>query len=650
MFRKARLLLCVVALSGVPLISSHVDAQQPAPARPKKAATKAATKAGAADPLAEARSATAVALLNALADEARNFRDLTLRARAQARAADALWETDSARAALLFRRAWDAAEAADQENERLTEEERRARRDARGSASVRNVPSMRREILRLAARRDQALGDEFLGRLDEARRREASAATSSTSNSAAAAADAAGSQPRYNPDEPPPAMAQRLTLASQLLEEGEIERAMQFADPALEPVNTFGMNFLDVLRGKNRALADERYMALVGRAVHHPLSDANTVSLLSSYVFTPYMYITFAPSGESHTRRWSDNNAPPADLSPQLREAFFRSAASILLRPVPLPEQDRTSTGRAGTYMVIARLTPLFEQYAPDVAPRLRTHLAALTPDTPERLRNPNNRVLTRGITPGEEMEERAQDILNRLSEAKTAAERDAVYIRAAFAAAMGEGDIARAKELADKVEDLDVRKQLRAFLDFRAIEMAIRAKDAEAAFRLARTGEVTNVQRAWGMTEAARLLSQTQQGRAIEMLDEALVEARRIDQASPDRARALIAIATQLVALDRPRAWEAMGEVVKASNGAADFTGEDGGLVARVQMGRGAATTEFPFENFNLTGLFAALARDDFDRAAELSKSLAGEYPRTVATIAVARTALDKKRAVASR
>src|SRR5919112_1891057 len=68
------------------------------------------------DPLAEARRATAISLINSLADEARGFRDETLRARVQARAADALWETDAERARALFRRAWDAAEASDRES------------------------------------------------------------------------------------------------------------------------------------------------------------------------------------------------------------------------------------------------------------------------------------------------------------------------------------------------------------------------------------------------------------------------------------------------------------------------------------------------------------------------------------------------------
>jgi hypothetical protein len=635
MLRPARLLAPALCLFAFNFTASAQ--QQPAPPKTKKAAAKA-TPAAEADPVAEARRTTAVSLLNSLADDARNFRDQTLRARSQARAADALWETDKERARTLFRRAWEAAEAADAENDRLSEDERRARRAARGSASVRNVPSMRREVLRLAARRDRVLGEEFLGKLDESKKQEGQSATGAT-----AATDASTATQRFNPDEPPPALAQRLSLARQLLEDGDTERAIQFADSALEPVNTLGMNFLDVLREKNRQAADERFASLLARAANNPASDANTVSLLSSYVFTPYLYMTFQPDGNSHTRQWAQTVTPPSNLAPQLRDAFFRSAAQILLRPMPPPEQDRSSAGRAGTYVLIARLTPLFEQHAPALAPRLRTQLAALTPDTPERLRDPNQREMTEGLVPREERGDEVQEALNRLGSAKTADERDEIYLRAAMTAMRGD-DATRAREFLDKIEDLDLRKQARSFIDFAAINNAVRDKKAEEAFSLARNGEITNVQRAWGMTEAARLVTKTEPGRAVEMLEAALAEARRIDAASPDRARALVAIVTQLFPVDRPRAWEAMSEVVKASNAAAEFSGEDGGLVARIQLKRGSSTMEMPIQSFNLTEVFTVLARDDFNRAVELARSFTGEYARSVATLAVAGTALAKK------
>ncbi|MCA1594380.1 MAG: hypothetical protein LC754_17490 [Acidobacteria bacterium] len=636
MIRSARLsIIFVLCLSTFHL---QAGAQQPAP-KPKKPGGKTApATATEVDPLAEARRTTALAMLNSLADEARNFHDQTLRARTQARTADALWETDKERARTLFRRAWEAAEAADQENERMSDDERRARRNSRGSAAVRNMPSMRREVLQFAAKRDRALGEEFLARMDETKKQE-------TSSAATAAAEASAAQgQRFNPDEPPNAMVQRLSLARQLLDDGDVERALLFADAALEPVNTYGMNFLDVLREKNPQTADERYATLLSSAANNPVSDANSVSLLSSYVFTPNLYMTVRADGNSHTRKWSRTTVPPSNFPPQLRDAFFRTAAAILLRPFPPPEQDRTSAGRGGTYVVIARLTPLFEQYAPSFAPRLRTQLAALTPDTPENMRDPRGRLMTEGLVPdAEQMRNRTQDILNRIQSAKSSDERDELYMQAAFAA-RDQGDTERAREYVDKIEDLDLRKQLRAFMDFAAVNTAIREKKAEDAFRLARAGEITNVQRAWGMTEAARLSAKTGPGRAAEMLEEALVEARRIDAASPDRTRALVAIVTQLFQLDRPRAWETMNEVVKSSNAAPEYSGEDGGLVARVQLKHGAATTEFPVQTFNLTEIFTSLAKEDFNRAADLARSLTGEYPRSVATLAVARTALDKK------
>ncbi|HEV2763055.1 MAG TPA: hypothetical protein VGV38_08675, partial [Pyrinomonadaceae bacterium] len=295
-------------------------AQTPATSPQKPAARK---RAEAADPLAEARRATAVAAVSSLAEEARDFRDELLRARVQARAADALWETDKTRARSLFRRAWEAAESADRDSQRRLEEaQRRTDPDAgRAVAVLRQRPNMRREVLRLAARRERELGEEFLSKMDEARKSE------TRENAAESATEARTPTPRINPDDPPAHMTQRLTLARQLLEDGDTERAMQFADPALYPVNVYGVDFLNRLRAKNREAADQRFVRLLNEAANDPVADANSVSLLSSYVFTPFLYLTFDQKGDGHTRRWADDNSPPAELAPQVRAAFLRAAA-----------------------------------------------------------------------------------------------------------------------------------------------------------------------------------------------------------------------------------------------------------------------------------------------------------------------------------
>jgi hypothetical protein len=274
----------------------------------------------------------------------------------------------------------------------------------------------------------------------------------------------------------------------------------------------------------------------------------------------------------------------------------------------------------------------------------LRARQALLAQDTPEQNRRPDDPLLTRGITPEDPNRDAVQEALSHLDSAKSSGERDMIYFRAAMES-LG-SDPARAREFADKIEDTDTRKQLVAYMAFQLVQDAVRGKRAEDALKFARSDELTRVQRAWGFTEVARLLAKEQPGRAVEALDEATAEARRIDEASPERVRALVAVATQLAVLDRTRAWELMNEVVKSASALADFSGEGGEITVRVEFKSGGAMTQnFNVESFDLAGVFAALAHEDFDRAAALARTLKGEGPRSVATLAVARSVLVKKK-----
>ncbi|HKG13837.1 MAG TPA: hypothetical protein VKB12_10875 [Pyrinomonadaceae bacterium] len=627
---SARLLATVLCLCSLPHAAA---AQQPAAAQqqqPKKTQTKKKAAAE-ADPMAEVRRASAVTLVASLAEEARTYRDSALAARVQARAADALWDSETERARSLFRRAWDAAEAADREGEKVNDEDRRAR--PAGSSSV------RREVVGLAAKHDRALGEEFLTKLDEARKAEDS---SSPATPSAPNAQTTPGQ-RYNPDDPPAAMGQRLSLAQQLLEDGDAERAVQFAGPALYPVNTYGILFLNTLRERDKATADSRFATLLRQAANDPAADANYVSLLASYVFTPYLYVTVRPDGASHTRRRRENNSPPEDMPPGLRNNFLNTAALILLRPLPPPDQDRSSSGRTGAYVVLTRLLPFFDRYAPDRAAALRARQSLLAQDTPEQNRRPDDPILTRGVAPEDPNRDQVQEALDRLGRAKDSNERDLIYFRAAMAAL--DKDPERARELAEKIEDADTRSQLIAYMAFQRVQEAVRAKKAEDALRLAHGDLLTPVQRVWGLTEAARLLAKSEPGRATEALDEAAAEARRMDDDSPDRVRALVAIATQMAGLDRTRVWELMSEVVKSVNALPDYSGEGETMTMRVRFkGGGAMTQNVSAESFDLTGLFDTLAREDFDRASALARTLKGESPRSVASLAVARSVLVKR------
>jgi hypothetical protein len=630
--RAFALACCLLAMPT--LINAQTPPGKPTPQKTAAAEKSAKPKRERPDPLSSQRRATAITLATSLADEARSFRDEQLRARVQMRAADALWDSDVEQARSLFRRAWDSADSADRESFRLYEEKLREEKE-RGAWAGSGPANLRGEVLRLAARRDRALGEEFLSKLSEAKDQENQNLTIKAENAPA--------PPTADPENPPFVVAQRLLLARQSLDEGDIERALQFADKALDIVTTRGINFLSLLREKDQAAAaDKRFAAMFQRAAADPSSDATSVSVLSSYAFTPFMTLVVRGDGRNHTSMERDKIVAP-NISPELRAAFLRASAQILLRPVPTADQDRTLAGRGGLYFTIARLLPLFDQYAPDFSPELRAQMGALAPDAPERFRNGADKMLTRGLVPEETQRDEGQEALENADRASTSADRDLSYARAAMVAAR-KGD-AGARDIVDKIQDSELRKAARAHVDFALVSRAIERKEAQEALRLARTGELTSVQRVWALTEIARTVKKTDTKSAGEILDEAATEARRIGGTDPDRTRALFGVATRMYEVDRTRAWEIVAEAVKSANAATGFTGEDAEIVSRFKTSRGTSTTNFTVESFDLNGIFGLLARDDLFRAVELAKMFTNETPRATATLAIVRAILDQKR-----
>lgn len=578
------------------------------------------------DPLAAQRRATAVSLLTSLADKARDFRDVTLRTRAQARAADALWELDPELARILFRRAWTDAVAADRDIEHQREDDRKAQLAAGGVAMQSAPPQLRAEVLRLAGRRDPALGEEFLAQLALPQPDEKDSAQAG-----------AGDLP-YGIS---PAELQRLGLALRLLEEGDTARAVQFAVPALSRTSIPSLKFLSALREKDASTADRLFTALVARASADPSSDANTVSLLSSYVFMPFIYFTSYKTSGTGTS--SGKNSPAPDVSPALRDSLMRAAAQILLRPATPQEYDLTSAGRTGSYLIIKRLLPLFDRYTPDLTPALNARAASLQPDVPERLlaaEAEGGFSLSKPKMPAQG--DGVQAALERAGRTQGVSERDDIYASAAVNAAW-QGD-PRAQEIADRIADAELLRRVRSFTDFAAVQSALKRNEAEGALARARKADLTPLQRAWALERAADLLAKTDRAAAVSLLDEAVASARRIADDDPGRAQALVAVATRYEKLDRARAWELMGEVVKAANSAPSFTGEDGEMSVRFKSRRGGWMTSFDVEEFNLAGVLSALAAEDMDRVVQLADGFSNEAAHTSAVLAVARSVLVKK------
>lgn len=569
------------------------------------------------------RRTFAASMVISLATEARSYKDLALRSRVLARAADALWEADNATARALFVRAWEAAEAADADDS--TTSIKIADKKLAPFISAlrkRNGYDLRNDVLSVALRRDRALAEQFLAKIKSDTER---------------ASDDANKRRSWDVYAGPEVDLRRLVTATKLLAAGETAAAVAFAAPALTEVSAHSIGFLSQLRAKDAPMADKIFADLLVRVAVDPMADANTISGLSSYAFTPGFYIVFRFDG---TGSWTQPDAPivPPNLDPALRTRFFNVAANVLLRPLPPLDQDFSSCGRRGRLKIITRLLPLFEQYMPEISGALRSQLTA-----PEgRNINVAEPLLMTGIEAQDDNEELGE-IEKRLERARTVEDRDQIYAEAA--AGLATTGNKRAREFAGSIEDAEFRTQILNYVDLQFVKFAIREKKGGTVARLAETGELTHTQKSWSYTQAARLLLESDHDFALLLLQKAVDEAERIGPSDSDASFALINIANQFLAIDQARVWEVVNKTIRFANATEDFRGDDIQMPksSMVAERNGARFTKLPDSDFNFSRVLRALAEDDLFRAIELAKTFKYEAPRAYATLAIARAVLDR-------
>lgn len=627
-----RHLFFILVLIVVSCASLQAQKQAAASAPAKTSVEKTAAELEAERVLKE-RRATAQSLLVNLAVDARAFSDARVRARTQARIADMLWETDPDRSRTMFRSAFDAAEVADADSLARTQEDIRQQqaRTGRGGYVIDSPPDLRKEVLGLAAKRDAKVGEELLGRYKDQKAREA-----------------ADERRRQDPRGQDETTRQRFELAKELLSRGDTPRALQFADAGLSSINFQSVDFLASLHEKDAAAADQRYAAMLQNAAQNPSSDANTVSLLASYIFSPSIYVTFLGSGASVMQ--SGGPSAPPNLSPELRAAFFRTAATIFSHPL----SDDSMAGPDGQYLALKRMMPLFEQNAPAaITAGLKAQLESLAAGASNGARNLESEWMHRGIEPDKPRADtrladrlstdREQTLLDQVEHAKDPAARDQANLQLALI--MVDKDDRRAHDYVDKIDDMDLRNATRAYVDMSIAMKLVSKKEVDRALEFARNAELTHLQRAWLLSQTAGQIGVKERERALPVLDDALTEARRIETGDPDRPRAFFAIANVVMRINRTAVWETMGDAITAANSADKFTGEDGQLVFRLTSKGTNSVHQHPFGDFDVAGIFSQLANEDFDKAVDLARGFQGGAPRANAVIAIAKSVLDEKK-----
>ena len=108
---------------------------------------------------------------------------------------------------------------------------------------------------------------------------------------------------------------------------------------------------------------------------------------------------------------------------------------------------------------------------------------------------------------------------------------------------------------------------------------------------------------------------------------------------------RALMAVANALRVSEREKSWDATYDAIKAANSAEGFSGEDGLLRISLITKAMASVRMSSAEDFNVSGIFGELAKEDYNRAVDLARGFDREAPRASAVVAIARSVLEEKK-----
>lgn len=585
-------------------IQSQVD-------RSKSSVDKKTSRDGQAADVAKIKRDEAVSLLMSLVADTQEV-DPKSKSHLQAHAAHLLWKVDPVFARELFLKAWSAAETADRkdaEDQPATES-----KEANG-ISPRDA---RREVILLAFQTDKLLGEQLLSRMSKENTKPAS--------------NNDPSDPVANSSNLSPAELDRLSVARELLEDGNSDQAAQLAGEALSKTVIPSLRFLAELRERDQAAADKIYVSLLSQAQADPGSDANVVSLLSSYVFSPDVYVRIGNNGFP-TVVQINRTSRPVDVSSDIRLAFLGTAAQILIK------QTSDQASQRAAFMIGTRLLPLFDQFTPDLANQVRSKLIQLSPSISPSLKTSEatNKV-RKGMEPADSDTNNVDELVKQADLLTESSAKDRLFVRAAIMAAE-HGDN-RAEKIAQKVIDEQTREHLREYVLMALAKFATDNKQIDRALEFARSTELRAIERVWIYIQVTNLMGARKKLAAADTLFEVLPIARKMET-DREKAQAMIGLAIQLMKFNPELAQEYVAEAIAISNKLDSFTGADTTFNVRIESSLGAWQATYSTPTFSLTALFRELANDDFFEAINKADSLKKKELKSEALLTIARSAL---------
>ena len=194
----------------------------------------------------------------------------------------------------------------------------------------------------------------------------------------------------------------------------------------------------------------------------------------------------------------------------------------------------------------------------------------------------------------------------------------------------------------AQKIEEVEIRKQVLGWVYFRRGHNAAYAGDLDEARRLAERVEALEARALLFLNIASQGLKRSDDKQRAEVLLTAVLDAARKSPDSVSKARALLGVAHLYARFDYLRGLGAMGEAVAAVNKLNDPDLGAASLPMRVEGKNFATYAGWPMPTFTLESSFGELGAREFEATLASANQLGDKYLRATAVLVLAARCLE--------
>ena len=480
-----------------------------------------------------------LAVLSAVADNAKNWSDAAAASKVQAQIADVIWDADSEMARGYLLKAWETTDKVE-----IPKRERSPFRNQSPRTEA------RREVILVARRRAPDLSKKWLQQMAQESEQD--------------------QHDRGAFDDRTPRSTLLLQMALQIVHE-DPEAAASLVIDSLQDGISFGFQQVLIrIQEKNVELSQRVFRAALSRLRSVGMLDPNELLILYAYLYTPGRILAANTDGNTgHVQVAVGRNRPQiaaaAQLNPALALEFLQLAANLLISaPLPATTANPSLAARSQLSAINTLLGPVSERL-PELAVALQTRAQQISTEARLNTVPQSAPANTPASLPGETSSgyaERRVDLLEEAAQNENyTIGRDIAYAKAALATTVQ--NYARGWNLAGKIEDASLRDNVKNWLTYRATLHFISQSNLDKAYELSAKNN-DPIQRAASLVVGAQqLIKSKDTTRANQWLLEARSLLRKVD---PDET--LVHVALGMVSafgkFDRVTAFEVLAEAVR--------------------------------------------------------------------------------------